>query len=138
MTDRPNPEFVFDKNGWIERNFSPIGERITAFQAHRLKAAAAVEAFELGLRRDPKAAGETHFHFLGEEVIRRTVLERVPFVDFTEVKLPWRQHVGGCQRRETRAGEPARGAVSTANVIAGNDNDFLGAGDLAANRFVSG
>src|SRR5262249_3885944 len=81
MANDADAKFVFDEYGWIERNFVPISQGVAAFKAHRVKPAAAVEAFQLCFSSDTESARQTHFKLLGEEMVWRPVLEGVALID---------------------------------------------------------
>src|ERR1044071_7874639 len=93
MSDGANAEFILGEERWIERNFVPISKSPSCFQTHRLRAAATVEPFELCFRRYVETIGQTHFDFLSEKIIGRSVAESLTLKKFAEEECPWGQHV---------------------------------------------
>ena len=112
MSNRADAEFVFGEDCWIERNLVPISKSPSCFQTHRLRAAAAIEPFELRFRRYVKTIGQTHFYLLGEKIIGRSVAEALALKKFAEEECPWRQHVGIYCVGETAARKLGRRAVA--------------------------
>ena len=84
MSNGADAEFVFGEDCRIERNFVPIRKSPSCFQAHRLRAAASIEPFELRFGRYVKAIGQTHFYLLGEKIIGWSVAESLAFEKFAE------------------------------------------------------
>src|SRR5207253_6922547 len=75
VTNHADTEFVFGEECWIERNLVPIGKSPSCFQTHRPRATTAIESFELCFRCNAEAIGQTHFDFLSETVIGRSMAE---------------------------------------------------------------
>ena len=137
MSNGTDAEFVFGEDSRIERNLAPIGKRITAFETDAGRASAAIKSLETSLGRDTEAIGQTHFEFLGKDMIGRTMSKRVALVNFAKIKMPWRQHIRSCKRGKARARKSTGRAISAANIIPGDDHAF-GDRRLAAARIRKG
>src|SRR5262249_61933608 len=84
MSNRSDTEFILREDCWIERNFVPIRQGPSCFQAHRLRAAAAIEPFPLRFCGYVKTPRQTHFYFLGEKIIGRSVAESLALKKFAK------------------------------------------------------
>src|SRR5438477_7718771 len=91
MQDVANAEFVFDEDRRVERDFVPIRESITAFDAERALLGAPAEIFDRVLDSDAEATREAEFDFLGETVIRAIEMLRVALVNQSGVNRAGRQ-----------------------------------------------
>src|SRR5205814_309732 len=102
VTNRADTKLVFGEDRRIQWNFSPVGKSIAAFNADARCAATAVKSFRARFCGDAKAIGQSHFNFLSEQVIRRSVAKHVAFINFAEIKCPWWQDISGRGRSKTR------------------------------------
>src|SRR5204862_200900 len=112
------------------------GKRVSGFDAGAGRTAPAIKSFEARFDRDTEAIRQSHFYFLGEEMIWRTMPKSVALIYSTKIKRPWRQDIGGREWRESGAGKSAGSAISAANIIAG-DNDFLVGAALSAHGVMN-
>src|SRR5258708_28168967 len=101
--DPPRAKFVFGKQCRVQWNLVPIGERVARFDAETLVLKIAVKALLTELESDSEAMWQSHFDFFSEEMVRRSVTERVAFINYPSVNAARRQHIRISQIGKTAA-----------------------------------
>src|SRR6476660_1273344 len=95
VPDIPYSEFILPEYGWVEWDLSPISKSVSRFHADGGRSAVTVESLELAFGRDAEPVRQSHFHFLGEEIIGRAVVKNVALVNCVKSKSPGWQDIRG-------------------------------------------
>src|SRR5260370_24179879 len=81
VQDATGVEFVFGKQRRIQWDLVPIGERIPRFDAEALVLEITIKAFLIDFESEPEAIRQSDFDFFSEEMIRRSMTERVALIN---------------------------------------------------------
>jgi hypothetical protein len=98
VKDPAGAELVFGKQGRVKRDLAPIGKSVARFDTEALVLEITVKTFLAHFERNAEAIRQADFNFFGEEMIGRSVPERVAFVDEAGVNCAGWKHVCGDQR----------------------------------------
>jgi hypothetical protein len=125
VSNGADAEFILGEECRIQGDLIPISKRPSRFQTDCLRAAAAIEPFELRFGCYVDTPGKTHLDLLSEKMIRRAVAKPLTFIKFAEEKCPWRQHVCIHRVGKTAARKSRRRAVRAWHFLACDDNCLL-------------
>src|SRR5205085_8498322 len=106
-------------------NLVPISQGITRFNARARRPATTVEPFKAGFHGHTEPVRQSHFDFLGKQMIRRPMPKSVPLIYSTQVERPRREHISSCERGEARTRKSPRRPISAADIVTRHNNRLI-------------